>query len=220
MVTPKSGERILNVDRYLPERIRIDDRISYWKATQKPLSADIGVVEGNSAVWLFDVGSSEAARECIQSILEPKNIVLSHFHQDHITNWNRVAFQKLYQGAHTLRYTHEGEVVAGELWMEDGVCLHLFELPSSHAKGSLGLEVNERYAFLGDAIYPTEKNGRAVYNANLLAQEIKVLQGLTAEFFLLSHKEQFVYRRDEVLEQLKAIYALRDTKSAYIFVEE
>lgn len=200
----------------MPQRIKITDQITYWKATQNPLSADIGVVEGNQYTWIFDVGSSETSVKCIDSIVGQKNVILSHFHQDHIGNISKIDFKTLYQGAHTKRYTKAGEVVCKHLEIEDGVKIHLFELPCSHAKGSVGLEVNEKYAFLGDATYPTMKDGKPAYNANLLAEEIKVLQALKAEYVLLSHSEEFVHRKEDVIAKLETIYALRDAQSAYI----
>lgn len=201
-------------------RIRIDDRISYWKSTKDPLSADIGVVEGDAFTWIFDVGSSDEAAWSVQSIPMQKNIVLSHFHKDHIGNLGRIDCQKIYQGTHTFRYTHKGEVVRGNQCIRDGVILHLFECPSSHAKGTIGLEIDGKYAFLGDALYCTMKEGKSAYNANLLAEEIRVLRDLHAEYFLISHDENFVQRKEEVLARLESIYKQRNTKSAYIFLEE
>ena len=204
----------------LPERISIDDIVTYWKATEEPLSADVGVIQGDKYTWLYDVGCSEEAAACIQSLQKPKKVVLSHFHPDHTRNLSKITFDTLYQGGHTLRYTKQGEVVKGHLWLEDGVRLHLFELPCSHAKGSIGLEVNEKYAFLGDATYCAVKDGGGIYNVNLLAEEIKVLRELKAEYFLLSHDKRFVRRKEVVLAQLEGIYARRDRQSAYIVLEE
>ena len=200
------------------KRIEIDNRISYWRATKNPLSADIGVIEGDNYAWIFDVGCSEEAVKCISSITTPKNLILSHFHPDHTSNLSKLDFEMLYQGAHTLRYTHMGEVVNGHLWLTDGVKLHLFELPCSHAKGSIGLEIDDKYAFLGDAAYCMMKAGQQVYNANLLSEEIKVLRNLQAEYFLLSHDKRFVRKKEVVLKQLEGIYAKRNAQSAYIFV--
>ena len=205
----------------LPERISINDRLSYWKASQEPLSADIGVLEGDKYTWIFDMGNSPEAADCIRSIPGPKRVVLSHFHQDHIGNWREVEFETLYQGAHTFQYTNVGEIVRGSLTLEDGAAIRLFEIPSSHAKGCIGMEVDETYAFLGDAAYCTAKytQGRLAYNANLLADELKVLRTLKAQYFLLSHDDAFIRRKEEVLAELEEIYARRDPQSAYIFVE-
>ena len=205
----------------LPKRISIDKRLSYWKASQDPLSADIGVLEGREYTWIFDVGSSPEAAGCIRSIPGPKRVVLSHFHQDHIGNWRDVPFDTLYQGAHTFRYTGVGEVVRDSLTLEDGVQIRLFAIPSSHAKGCIGMEVDEQYAFLGDATYCTAKHtqGRLAYNANLLADEIAVLRALKAPYFLLSHNDDFVRPKADVLAELEEIYALRDPQNTYIFLE-
>lgn len=204
----------------VPERVQISERISYWKATENPLSADIGVVAGDKYIWVFDAGDGEEACECIQSLVGSLNLVVSHFHKDHCGNVSKVDYSNLYQGAHTLKYTHAGEVVRGDMWIEDGVKIHLFEIPSGHAKGCIGMEVGEEYAFLGDAIYCSVKDGKPVYNANLLGEQIKMLRALRAKYFLLSHRERFVCKKEVVLRQLESIYAKRDVKSAWIFLEE
>jgi len=205
----------------LPERILIDRRLSYWKAPQKPLSADIGVLEGDRYTWIFDVGNGPEAAACLRNLPGPKRVVLSHFHQDHIGNWREVEFETLYQGAHTFRYTGVGEVIRDCRTLEDGALIRLFEIPSSHAKGCIGMEVDGKYAFLGDATYCTAKNtqGRLAYNANLLADEISVLRSLNAAYFLLSHDDAFIHKKEDVLSELEEIYARRDPQSAYIFLE-
>ena len=91
-------------------------------------------------------------------------------------------------------------MVESDLYIDDGVKIHFFPLPSTHAKGSLGMEVDETYAFLGDGIYPMQKNGQALYNANLLADQLRVLHSLKAE----------------VIAELEAIYARRQSQSMYI----
>lgn len=205
----------------LPERIPIDGRLSYWKATQEPLSADIGVLEGDKYTWIFDVGNGPEAAACLQSLPRPKKAVLSHFHQDHIGNWREAELETLYQGAHTFRYTGVGEVVRGSLTLEDGILIRLFEIPSSHAKGCIGMEVDEKYAFLGDATYCTAKytQGRLAYNANLLAGEIEVLRTVKAPRLLLSHDGAYVRKKEDVLAELEEIYARRNSQSAYIFID-
>ena len=60
------------------------------------------------------------------------------------------------------------------------------------------------------------KNGQALYNANLLADQLRVLHSLKAEYFLLSHDDPFVHRKEEVIAELEAIYAKRQAQSMYI----
>lgn len=201
----------------LPERIQINTKISYWKAQENPLSSDIGVIKGEKYTWVFDVGDGEEALACIRSLEAPINIILSHFHKDHIGNIGKIDDAKFYQGAHTLKYTHVGEAVHDDIWIEDGVKMHLFEIPSGHAKGCIGLEIDGEYAFLGDAVYCGIKDGKQVYNANLLGEQIKVLRSLQAKYFLLSHRERLVCKKEAVLRQLDNIYAKRDVKSAWIY---
>lgn len=200
----------------LPEPIPITGRLFYWKASPEPLSADIGVWKGREYTWIFDVGNGPEAAECLRSIPGPKRVVLSHFHQDHTGNWREVEFETLYQGAYTFRHTGMGEIVRGSLALEDGV--RLFEIPSSHTKGCIGMEVDETYAFLGDAAYCAVRQGKPAYNANLLAEELKVLRGLKASYFLLSHHDTFIRKKEDALAELEAVYSLRDSRSPYIFV--
>ncbi len=200
--------------------IRISDRISYYPAIDTPLAADVGMVEGDECIWLFDLGPHTPAIQALQ-IQSPMHgkpfcLALSHFHQDHIAGWEQLPLRNLYVGKHTYKYTHCGTVVDSDLYIDDDVKLHFFPLPSSHAKGSLGLEVDDTYTFLGDGIYPMQKDGRSVYNANLLADQLRVLRSLKAEYFLLSHDEPFIHPREDVLAELEAVYARRQSNSMYI----
>ena len=208
------------------EPIRISDRIYHYPAIETPLAADVGVVEGDTYTWLFDLGPHTAAIQALQSLRTPQApdpakpicLALSHFHQDHIAGFDQLTLHELYVGKHTYNYTHRGIVVESDLYIDDGVKIHFFPLPSTHAKGSLGMEVDETYAFLGDGIYPMQKNGQALYNANLLADQLRVLRSLKAKYFLLSHDDPFVHRKEEVIAELEAIYAKRQPQSIYIEV--
>ncbi len=200
------------------ERIYINDKISYIAATKAPLSADIGIIEGEKSVWIFDAGNCEEVLEAINSIQARRNIVISHFHPDHMGNLKKIKAEKIYLGKNTYDYANCGEVVEKDIYIDDGAKLHIFPLPSSHAKGSLGLEVDGEYAFLGDGIYSTVKNGKICYNSSVLKEEIAVLESLEAKWFLLSHDRKFVKSREEVLSELYGIYSKRDPKESYIFI--
>ena len=95
----------------MAEIIRICDRISYIKASEEPLSADVGIVEGDECVWLFDLGCSDDAVNEINSIEKPKNAVISHFHPDHMGNLGRVDIAEVFLGANTFKYAKCGTVV-------------------------------------------------------------------------------------------------------------
>lgn len=198
--------------------IPINERISYFPAIESPLAADTGVIRGDQYLWLFDLGPNEAILVDLLTQEKPLCLALSHFHQDHMAYWNRLPLQDLYVGKHTFKYTHCGSMVDSDLYVEDGVKLHFLPLPSTHAKGCIGLEVDGTYAFLGDGTYPMQKDGQSVYNANLLSDTLRVLRSLKAPYFLLSHDEQYVWRREEVLAELEAVYARRQSNSMYIEV--
>ena len=198
---------------------KLTNRISYIKATENPLSADVGIIEGEEFLWLYDVGNRPEVTQYLNSLAKPKCVIISHFHADHIGGLSGLEYNRLYQGATTKKYTHAGETVSGEIIIEDGITLRIFELPSSHAQGSVGLEVGN-HAFLGDGIYSTVKQGRVVYNQGILQAEIKVLKSLRAENFVLSHDERYAVPRGEVIRELEEIYSRRTKNDPYITLEE
>lgn len=194
---------------------RITDRIAYLPASETPLSADVGIIQCDDEVWIFDVGSSDEAAAVANALEAPKNIVLSHFHPDHTGNIGRIAYDELYAGVFTCRRLGMGTEVTDHLYFRNGI--HLFPLPSSHAKGCVALEYGG-YAFLGDATYSTIKENRVAYNAGVLKEMIAALKALRADWFLLSHSEPFAKPKAEVVAQLEEVYALRDRQEPYVFV--
>ncbi len=200
--------------------INIAKGISYIPASESPLSADIGIINGKENVWLFDVGNGPKALGIISDMKGPRSTVISHFHPDHMGNLEKVDLSEIYLGKNTYNYANCGNVVYSDIYIDDGAKLHIFPLPSSHAKGSIGLEVNRRYAFLGDGTYATVKRGKACYNASVLEQELDVLKNLEAKYFLLSHEKKFIKSRDEVISELEKIYSFRNPKESYIFLPE
>lgn len=197
--------------------LSLDSGIRYLKSTADPLSADIGLIRGKDHLWLFDVGAGAQALERLQALPQKPCVVLSHFHPDHMGNLDKLDWEALYLGRYTFQKTGFGTVVRKSLTISDGIQLTIFPIPSSHAKGSLGLEVNEAYAFLGDAVYSSIKQGRTVYNATLLKDTIASLRTLRAPYFLLSHAEPFVQKKEEVLAMLEDIYAQRKPSCPDIF---
>ncbi len=187
----------------------LSDRISYLPGREEPLSADVGIVEGDRYLWLYDVGCGEEVKreilDHIQKSGKEANVIISHFHADHLSNLQYIPIKNLYVSGHTLKYTKAGEVVAEELCLDDGIDLHIFNLPSTHAKGSLCLETGD-YCFVGDGTYCTAKDGKPGYNSQLLKGTIETLEKISAGTLLLSHFEGLARPKSEVLEELHSNY--------------
>ena len=237
----------------MPKIVKLTDRIQYLQVSYEPLSADVVAVRGDSAWWIFDVGACDMAVDFINALprnpinenasrssLEnsesvapvaiplKKNIVISHFHRDHLLNVQRMCggeipldINALYVGAYTSKTFGEIEGVAKNVVMEplsfdDGVQIHILPMPNSHAKGSLALIVDD-YVFLGDATYPMVGHGSPdVYNVQILGEQIKLLKSLAPSHFCLSHKRGLVRDKTSVIQFLESVYARRQKNENYI----
>lgn len=195
------------------KEIVISDKISYRECTNDPLSADIGIVRAESGIWLYDVGNDVRNLEGLNG---EYNVVLSHFHLDHVGSLEKLNVQALYVSRETQKHVSlQGVIVEEDLYVGN---LHVFPLCSSHAKGSLGLEVDEAYAFVGDALYCKSKEGHYCYNAQLLLEEINKLKSLKATWLLASHHPGLMRRKDEVITELEEIYAKRVQGNSEIMI--
>lgn len=132
-------------------------------------------------------------------------------------NLEQINIDNLYVSQYTFDHVGKGIVVRDDVYIGN---MHIFPLPSSHTKGSLGLEIDGMYAFIGDAIYSKSNAAYYIYNAQLLKEEIAVLNNLKAKYLLVSHHEGMVMRKDEVVRELEKIYALRNKSSSEIFVKK
>ncbi len=183
--------------------IILSEKISYIEFTENPLSADIGIIRDNGITWLYDVGNGE---KCISELDGSYHVVLSHFHQDHIGNIGKIQAEELYVSKETYKHILKGTIVRDSIYIGN---LHIFPLPSSHTSGSLGLEIDGTYAFVGDALYCKVKDGSYVYNAQLLKEEIDVLKKLRAPFLLVSHFNGLIRKKEDVIAELEMIYKMR-----------
>lgn len=202
---------------------KLAERLYYIPASDDPLSADVGVFYGDNRIWLFDVGYGEKVLSQIREACNMPagkgkkiSIVISHFHPDHMGNINAFNDADIYVGANTRKYLDKGIVVDKDMYIDDGVKLHIFPFPSSHAKGSLGFEIEESYVWLGDGAYTTVINGMSCYNAGVLLEGIKVLKALAAENVLLSHQKRIVRDKAAVVSWLEKIYNSRKANEPYI----
>ena len=195
------------------KEIAINEKISYLEGTENPLSADIGIIREGDALWLYDVGSGERA---ISQLTGSYHVVLSHFHQDHTGNMGKLHIKEAFVSDETKHHIKMGTVADRDIYIGN---LHIFPLPSSHCKGCLGLEVDETYAFVGDALYSKFRDDYYIFNAQLVKDAIAVLKKLKAPYLLVSHFKGLVRCRDEVIAELTELYQHRGKNSPEIKVK-
>ena len=209
-------------------RINITEYISYIKASDSPLSADVILVEGREYLYVYDVGNNEQVAEYINSIPKKKRVVLSHFHADHMGSIGKVEWDTVFFGANTEKYfqqyiTNVTErcfaTVSEPVIVQDGVSIEIHTIPNSHAKGALLLQVNDEYIFVGDALYPKTEGENCVYNAQLLKDELDILKRLTGTKIFSSHEVRPIKEKAGVLRFLEQIYSKREKNNAYIRIQ-
>ena len=222
----------------MPKIVKLNDRIQYLQVSYDPLSADVVAVRGDSAWWIFDVGACDMAVDFINALPRnpanddavslKKNIVISHFHRDHLLNVVRhcngevsLDFDTLYVGSYASKVVgemsdREKVAVTSPLSFDDGMRIEILPIPNSHAKGSLILVVDD-FVFLGDATYPMVGHGEPdVYNVQILGEQIRFLKSLAQTRFCLSHKRGLVRDRNSVIQFLESVYARRQKNENYI----
>ena len=249
----------MSVENGKIERNKITEQISYIKASDNPLSADVILVEGEEYLYVFDVGNNEQVAEYLNSLPKKKKVILSHFHTDHIGNIGRVKWESVYFGANTEKYFQQyipdyaaqrfadlPGALAGALGndaseegitnescsapryvtvfdtvkIQDGISLEIHHTPNSHAKGSLLLQVNEEYIFIGDSLYSKVDGENYVYNAQLLKEEIELLKRLPGTKVFSSHEGRPLKNKSAVLRFLEQIYEKREKNDAYIRIHQ
>ena len=102
--------------------------------------------------------------------------------------------------------------------ISDGIALEIHPVPNSHAKGSLLLQAEGEYIFLGDSLYSKADGDNQVYNAQLLKEEIELLRKLPGTQIFSSHEKRPLKTKAGVLRFLEQIYAKRDKNNAFIRV--
>lgn len=201
--------------------IELDENISYIAATKNPLSSDVVFIRRRDCVWVYDVGACKETAHEIESIFKKKKVVLSHFHPDHVWNLICTTRSELYVSENTRKYVKQGTIVEKELVVpaeEKFPEIKVFEVPSCHAKGCLGLICGD-YAFLGDATYAQEKFGKRFYNVQILKELIECIENLDVQFLGLSHSRSFVHKKEDILGLLNAIYNSREKGKNEISVD-
>lgn len=216
--------------------INLTQNISYIPSSTKPFTCDVVFIKGQKITWIFDCGTTKEIADEINRIQTPKNIVISHFHPDHILNLARINYDNLYVSKYTKKYTFKGTVLESDFFAQDFLNttsqkenldnqdnqknqIKIFHLPSSHAKGCLCLACGD-YCFMGDGTYAKELIGNHYYNAQLLLQMINVMENIDAKYFCLSHDKNFVQNKETVIALYKDIYKRRHEGNPKISVED
>ena len=199
--------------------VKLTDRISYIPQVERPLSADIVLVRGDSRIFIFDVGNNDAATSYLNELNTDKTVILSHFHSDHTANLEDTVYDELYVGLQTFKSVRKGTVVMEPVVINDGVKLEIIPVPNVHAKGALLLVVDDDIVFTGDATYAMWKDGKTIYNTQLLKEEIQILKELSADKCFLSHDSGKIRAKKTILMLLEGIYNKRTKDCPYIYLE-
>lgn len=80
---------------------KINNIYSIIKGNDNPLSSDVAIIKDR---FVFEVGNGDYIIDELNKI-DDKIIAISHFHQDHIANLNKLEYKELYIGDNTYKYT-------------------------------------------------------------------------------------------------------------------
>lgn len=181
---------------------RISAYLQYIPSSQEPLSADAYIVSGEKYVYLFDVGSNEKTLQCLSDLPKEKVVILSHFHQDHTANLDKLSYKKLYVGEFTFEKIQKGIVIEGCLTINDGVKMEIRHCPSPHTKGSLIVTVNGEYTLLAD-LYFTKPG----YDKEMANKMLEILRNLDTKYFVVSHQtEENVFEKEFLIRELEEYF--------------
>lgn len=176
----------------------ISTYLQYISSSQEPLSADVYIINGEKFAYIFDVGSNEKTLQYLLDVPKEKIVILSHFHQDHTANIDKISYEKLYVGELTFEKIQKGIVVEECLAINDGVKVEIRNCPSPHTGGSLIVTVNSEYTLLAD-LYFTKPG----YNQEMAYKMLEVLRNLDTKYFVVSHQEkENIFEKEYLIREL------------------
>lgn len=180
----------------------IPEYIKHLPATDEPLSADVYVVSGRENDYIFDVGNNRQSLDFIAETSENRVVILSHLHNDHVGNIEKLAYGALYVGDKTREKLGRGTVVEDALTIEDGVKLEIRHCPSPHTDGSLILTVNGEYTLIAD-LYFTKPD----FDRKKAHQMLGALKELETKYFVVSHrKAACVFEKAALIGELEEYF--------------
>lgn len=204
----------------------INEKIEYIAASENPLSSDVIFIYGDNATWIFDVGANDESFEAISDVIlkedgKDVNIIISHFHRDHMSNLDRVmnvtATNKkinLYVSRYTSKRSNCGIIVEDDIRVDDGVKIHIFPVASTHSKGCLCLAVDDEAVFVGDLIYPAYKTIEDISGGEMSPGSVDKFD--TRNEYREQHKVYNVQHLKEQIDKLKTI----DVKKVFLAHEK
>jgi glyoxylase-like metal-dependent hydrolase (beta-lactamase superfamily II) len=166
---------------------------------QSFICSDIGIIKGEKETLLVDVGASAKQVQLLSDLLNKGNlkpvlkIILTHFHPDHLKNLSYFPGDEVYASKNTSRYVKVTNLVNENIEIDLGsIHLEVFQIPSIHAKGSLGVYVKEdQIMFVGDALCLKEKDGQLYTNKDISLNTVSTLKKYQIKDFIYGHKGQF-----------------------------
>ena len=192
--------------------IALTDNISIIKGSDNPLSSDIAIIKDDDYTFLFDVGNNE---EYLNLFPNKYDVIISHFHKDHIGNFNLCNFENAYVSKETYKHTKKGTIVETKLSINN---ILIFNMPSNHSKGSLCLKYKE-YLLVGDCLYGKGENDRVIYNIQFLKSQIDILKKLDVTYVLRGHSMDKLEDINDVIKQLEDIYSKRTKNDNFITIK-
>lgn len=176
--------------------------LQYIPSSQEPLSAEAYIVNGEKYAYIFDVGSNEKTLQYLSDVPKEKIVILSHFHQDHTANIDKLSYKKLYVGELTYEKIQKGIVVEECLTINDGVKIEIRNCPSPHTEGSLIVTVNGEYTLLAD-LYFTKPG----HNQEMAYKMLEILKILDTKYFVVSHQEkENIFEKEILIKELNEYF--------------
>ena len=172
----------------------IGTRITYLPASNDPLSADVYLIDGDKYCYIYDVGNDDQSLYLINQIKKEKIVILSHYHQDHTGNIEKIHFRTLYAGRKTQEAIGKGIIVEKAFTIHDGVKIDVIPCTSPHTNGSLVITVDNKYTFIADLFFT-----RPPFDHEKAEKMIEALSAIETKYFVISHWEERKIVSKEIL---------------------
>ena len=129
-----------------------------------------------------------------------------------------IHFKNMYQERiHCQDITGQGEIVTGDMYIDDDINLHIFQWLQATQRGVLRWWLKTYVMLVMHFIRQQVRNSEDT-GAGLLLEQLRQIESCNAKYISLSHRTHFKYSKRAVVRWLKAIYKLRGANEAYIYL--